>query len=57
MTQGDLRELDKRIKSIQDPFGKGFIFFYKIFKELSIETGIQKNILLQEYMDWKTYHL
>lgn len=57
MTYNDLRSLDKRVKSIQDPFGNGFIYFYSIFKELSIETGTQKNILLHEYMDWKTYHL
>jgi len=32
MTQEEIKRFDRRVRSIQDPFGTGFLILYKTFQ-------------------------
>lgn len=53
MTQDEIKKLDKRIRSVQDPFGTGFPSVYTILRqaaELKSEHVVE---LTRQYFLWK----
>lgn len=54
MTQEELKKLEKRIYTIQDPLGKGFPSFRRILQEMASAKKTTELNILQEFMDWKS---
>lgn len=53
MTIDDLKKLDKQIKMIPDPFGRGFQTLKMTFTELAERNGISATELTNQYLAWK----
>ncbi len=53
MTQEDIKKLDRKIRTVQDPFGTGFRMVYKIYQETSISVGIPLSDMIRQYVAWK----
>lgn len=53
MTQEEIKRFDRRVRSIQDPFGTGFLILYKTFQEMSDFKGKPMSEVLRQYMIWK----
>ncbi len=56
MTQEEIKKLDKRVQSVQDPFGTGFLVLYKTFQEMAEYKGKSREEILQQYVVWKLNH-
>jgi hypothetical protein len=54
MTQEEIKKLEKKINTIQDPLGMGFPSLRKILQELALEKSTTELNILQEYMNWKS---
>jgi hypothetical protein len=54
MTQEEIRKLEKKINTIQDPLGKGFPSFRRVLQEMAFTKNATELNILQEYMDWKS---
>ncbi len=57
MTQDEIKKLDKKINTIQDPFGKGFPSLRKTFVEMATKNNTTDMQILREYSDWKSSHM
>lgn len=57
MTQDEIKKLDKKINTIQDPFGKGFPSLRKTFVEMATKKNTTDMQILREYSDWKSSHM
>ena len=53
MTETDLKKLDKQIRQIQDPFGKGFQALRKILKTEAEQQQASVTEIVQRYVAWK----
>lgn len=53
MTSEDLKQYDKRVREIVDPFGTGFPKLRKLMEEWSEETGLSIHNMMEQYMAWK----
>ena len=54
MTQEEIKRLEKKISTIQDPLGKGFPSFRRVLQEMAFTKNAAELNILQEYMDWKS---
>lgn len=57
MTQEEIKKLEKRINTIQDPLGNGFPSLRKILQEIALTKNTTELSILQEYMDWKSRYM
>jgi len=53
MTQEEIKKLEKKINSIQDPLGCGFPSLNRMLNEIAIKKGTTGMKILREYSDWK----
>lgn len=53
MTQEELKKLDKKIQTIQNPFGSGLQVLKKLLWDIADKTGTTGPRILQSYIDWK----
>ncbi|TQI66468.1 hypothetical protein [Clostridium sp. KNHs216] len=53
MTQEEIKKLDKKMRAISDPFGKGFPSFQRIVWEMAVKKDITEEAVLREYLIWK----
>lgn len=56
MTQLELKNLDKRLRSIPDPLGSGSPSVQKVFYEVSLIKKTTMYQLMMEYCKWKISH-
>ena len=56
MTQEELKKLDKRIRSINDPFGTGYPCLKKIYRETAASFGISEREIVLLHAAWKASH-
>ena len=53
MTIDDLKKLDRKIRLISDPFGRGFPTLKMTVTEAAERYGLPADKLAEEYMAWK----
>lgn len=53
MTIDDLKKLDRHIKMIPDPLGRGFQTLKKTITEIAEQNGISATELTDQYLAWK----
>ena len=53
MTIDDLKKLDKQIKMIPDPLGRGFQTLKMTVTEMAERSGISATELINQYLAWK----
>lgn len=53
MTQEEIKKFDKRVRSIQDPFGAGFLALYRVFQEMAEYNGKTQEEIIRQYIAWK----
>ena len=53
MTSEDLKQYDKRVREIIDPFGAGFPKLKRLMEQWSEDTGLSIHDLTEQYMAWK----
>ena len=56
MTQEDLKKLDKKIRTIKDPFGTGFTQLHRILHEAANQYGMTASGLIQMHASWRANH-
>lgn len=57
MTQDELKRIEKKINSVQDPLGRGFPSLRRILQETAALKSTTEFTILQEYMYWKSSHI
>lgn len=53
MTINDLKKLDRQIRLIPDPFGRGFQTLKKTASEAAERYGFSETKLAEQYFAWK----
>ena len=56
MTQDELKKFDKKVRSVNDPFGTGFSYLIKILQDAAEQYGITEIELFQLHISWKKGH-
>lgn len=54
MTQNETKKMDKRIRSINDPFGRGFPSVKRIILEMAYRKEVNEMSIWRELLDWKS---
>lgn len=54
MTQDETKKLDKRIRNIIDPFGRGFPSLQKIVIEMAYQKDVNEMNIWRELIGWKS---
>ena len=55
MTQEEIKKLDRRIRSIEDPFGTGFLVLYKTVQAMAEFKGKSMGDIVRQYTSWKLH--
>lgn len=53
MLAEDLKQYDKKLRQIVDPFGAGFPVLRKLMDEYAREKGLSVHDLWEQHMSWK----
>jgi hypothetical protein len=53
MTIDDLKKLDRQVRLIPDPFGRGFQTLKMTLNETAEKNGASAALLADQYMAWK----
>jgi hypothetical protein len=53
MTQEEIKKFDKKVRSVKDPLGTGFLLLYTVFQEMAEYTGKPQEEILRQYFIWK----
>ena len=56
MTPEEMKKFDKKIRTVQDPFGTGYVLLRRMFLDESMKRGVPEFDLIQLYFSWKTSH-
>ncbi len=54
MTQSEMKKLDKRIRTIIDPLGKGYPSVRKLIMEMAICKEDTESNIWKEFIGWKS---
>ncbi|MVB13097.1 hypothetical protein CAFE_38520 [Caprobacter fermentans] len=53
MTVEEMKRMDRRILTVQDPFGSGLPVVRRIFEEVAVKKQVAVTDVVRQYMNWK----